>query len=145
MKIKTTRRKFFGLVAASPLAAKKAADAAAQDLVDKSENYLGYSVPQPNYVDPIHEKRMPAKVIRKMLANGLPDWRIEEIRRDLSHYTPKLDPDIAAKRSWSLVAKYSAQRERDFEKAVKHSLDVFDNEWIHQAREKFQRETGWYL
>ena len=62
------------------------------------------------------------KVLRFLANNALPDWLDDELR-ERNRYVGYLDPDIAAKRSWSMAVKIATQRERNIARAKTDALN----------------------
>lgn len=79
-----------------------------------------------------------SKVANWILANGVPDFVLEAMRRDMQ--APNgLDPDLAANRSFSLVTKVRLQQERD----VQRRCRLFANrQRTNLARAAFRKATG---
>lgn len=123
--MKTTRRKFFGFVAAAPVAAQSVAE----KLVGLSTpSVFGHSGVVRSQVAPSDSDR-PRKRLSDFyrLFGDLPEWAIRQAREN-SKYVHRLDTDIASFRSVSLAAKISMQSERDFQERIrniKHG-DVYD-------------------
>ena len=70
---------------------------------------------------------------------GLPSFVKEGLRRN-SQYVGQLDPDLAAKRAWSMSVKILTQRERNLER----QLEVIQyNAWQAQSSSLFKKLTGW--
>lgn len=124
----TTRRSFLQIMglsgAAAPLAAKAASDKAIAEMAGVfplgpgTPIGVGMSMP-PTAVGGNDWK---AKVLRFIARNTLPDWLEEELR--WRHRTVGyLDPDIAAKRSWSMNVKIITQRERNIARAKQEALE----------------------
>lgn len=63
----------------------------------------------------------PNKAANWLLANGLPSFVKEALRRD-RRVPNGLDPNLVANRSFSLAAKVAIQRERDFERACADTM-----------------------
>lgn len=111
------RRKFFGVAAVSPLAAKEVAQKAieeaqwqASDISLYSDSfYTGVSISEaePNM-------RSIWQAIRDM---GMPDWKKQDLWED-ARRSRTLDPDIASMRSLSLSAKMRKQWKRNYDQLV---------------------------
>lgn len=125
----TSRRTFLQILgvapAAVPLAAKSAADKAIGDLVGISAHSPGMppmamvsGTPQDVGVGTWKQK-----VLRFLAENTLPEW-FEEEARQRNRVVSYLDPDIAAKRSWSMAVKIVTQRERNIERAKQDAMDA---------------------
>ena len=144
-----SRRRFtkaLGLVPmVAPLAAKAAADAEIAKLVDirpgagpfqlGANNYGGPAAP--SGLDDYAKARIAAADYVKHV--GLPDFVRESFRRD-AQYVSLLDPDIAAKRSWSMSVKILTQRERNLERRIEA---MHHGAWQSNASLLFKRLTGW--
>lgn len=71
--------------------------------------------------------------------NGLPDYIEEQLRAE-AQYVSVLDPDLAAKRSWSMSVKIQEQRERNFRLKVDQLRYNVDRE---KKASLFESMTGW--
>lgn len=121
------RRKFFGVAAVSPLAAKEAAQKVieeaqwqASDISLYSDSfYSGVSIPEtePNMRSLWH-------AIRDM---GIPDWKKEDLWED-ARRSRTLDPDIASMRSMSLSAKMRKQWKRNYDQLVANAYKQIEVE-----------------
>jgi hypothetical protein len=147
--MRATRRRFFGLVGAAPLAAKATTDAeiarmiGAGDLVGLGNASLGLSyggAPQsaPSggpYVP--YEKRLigAADYIRMF---GVPETMEFELR-DRAKHICFIEPDIANKRSWSMTVKAMTQRQRNYEREVA-KIERFG--WMQRGRDSLKRFLG---
>lgn len=121
-----SRRWFLKAVPAAPMAAK----AAAAKLVAEpgvlgfpglTPSTGGYAMPTGSSAQQT-DNRPAARLSRwrDMLRHfgGLPQWKLEEIRENCK-YVAVLDPDIAARHSWSVSVKMQEQRRRNFEARVR--------------------------
>ncbi len=71
---------------------------------------------------------------------GLPDFERERMWPETSVHA--LDPDIAAKRSWSMSVKILTQRQRNFEQRVGRQ----DRNWSYEdMREAFYKKNGFWF
>lgn len=132
------RRKFLGMFAATPLAAKAAAD----EIIAKQINLGGSGI----------APRLPSSVGRAPLEYGMQeagdskkryftheerlinasDWirlfgvpdGLEKEFRGNSKWVGALDPDIATKRSWSMSVKIQEQRQRNYDRYVQALKDT---------------------
>jgi len=121
------RRKFFGVAAVSPMAAKEAAQKVieeaqwqASDISLYSDSfYSGVSIPEtePNMRSLWH-------AIRDM---GMPDWKKEDLWED-ARRSRTLDPDIASMRSMSLSAKMRKQWKRNYDQLVANAYKQIEVE-----------------
>lgn len=121
--MKTSRRKMLSILAgvpiAGPLAAKLAGDQATADLA--MINLKGHfpSVPD-GYAVPGNAPTEGITEAQRRLAIKIP-WvrdQIKEIFREDSYYVGGIDHDIANKRSWSVAAKVTFQRQRNIERKL---------------------------
>lgn len=121
----TNRRKFLGLFAATPIAAKQAAD----ELVAKQAGIVnvsgvgsfggvvvGSNPPIDAVATTSHQDRLFAasKYIKTF---GVPSV-IEFEARSNTKYVHGLDVDLAAKKSWSMAVKIQEQRQRNYEREI---------------------------
>src|SRR5438132_75451 len=67
------------------------------------------------YQIPYGQRRAQAK--QWLRITGIPDALLQRIKKDCDRVS-SLDPDIAAKRSWSMAVKVITQRERNIQRAV---------------------------
>jgi hypothetical protein len=121
------RRKFFGVAAVSPLAAKEVAQKAieeaqwqASDISLYSDSfYTGVSISEtePNM-------RSIWQAIRDM---GMPDWKKQDLWED-ARRSRTLDPDIASMRSLSLSAKMRKQWKRNYDQLVANAYKQIEVE-----------------
>lgn len=126
------RRGFLGGLAAA-LTTKPQIDAKALMGVETSGLSVAFGVPvgmapdQPqSYISHLQSGLARQAVLRTLR----PEWWIAE-KRDESRVT-SLDPDIAAMHSWSMAAKITAQRERNFKDRIE-SEDKWLNRNLQQA------------
>lgn len=111
--MKTTRRKFFGFMAAAPVAAQSTAE---QFVGLGPGGVLGGSVP--SALGPADDIQACKTLSDFFKAFGfLPPWKIQQ-ERERTKYVNRLDADIAGLRSVSMSAKLSIQSDRDFEKSI---------------------------
>lgn len=119
------RRKFLGVAAASPLAAKEIAQKAIEETQMHASGisfhtdsiYTGIADPD---VSP--SMRSLWEAFRDL---GVPDWKREDLRED-ARRCRTLDPDIASMRSLSLNAKMRMQWDRNYEVLVDRALRQLD-------------------
>lgn len=143
--MKVGRRKFLGLIGMSPIAAKAAAD----ELVLKEVMSAGsYDLPISGVYQTaasgsggVMEEPYWMKPLRWLQKNKLPEWTLSEIRQETRHVS-SLDPDLAAKRSWSPAVKIAEQRERNFRRRVESTMRGPEMQAI---REEFRKQTGIYI
>jgi len=121
------RRKFFGVAAVSPLAAKEVAQKAieeaqwqASDISLYSDSfYTGVSISE---TEP--DMRSIWQAIRDM---GMPDWKKQDLWED-ARRSRTLDPDIASMRSLSLSAKMRKQWKRNYDQLVANAYKQIEVE-----------------
>ncbi len=119
--MKLDRRKFLGVAAASPLAAKEIATRAMEEAqmqaagMSLHSDALYTGIPSS---DPMPNMRSLWEAISEL---GVPEWKREDLRED-ARRNRTLDPDIAAMRSLSLNAKMRRQWQRNYEVLVESAL-----------------------
>ena len=119
--MKLDRRKFLGVAAASPLAAKEMAKRAMEEAQMQATSISTYSdslytgIPSS---DPLPDMRSLWEAIGEL---GVPDWKREDLREDAKR-NRTLDPDIASMRSLSLNAKMRRQWKRNYDMLVDSAL-----------------------
>ena len=126
------RRKFFGVAAVSPLAAKEAAQKVAEEAqwqasdisVYSDSFYSGVSIPdtEPNM-------RSLWQAIRDM---GMPEWKKQDLWED-ARRSRTLDPDIASMRSLSLSAKMRKQWQRNYDQLVANAYKQIELEKLKRS------------
>ena len=146
--MKSSRRsvlKFLGLAPAAPLAAKLANDEKLLSLVRGRETLAsgygydsGYGIPSspkqsPDYVNPY------IRVAEYVKVFGIPK-HVEEAMRQEAKYITALDPDIAAKKAWSMSVKILTQRERNYQDSI---IRLEKQGAYQRAQEVFRGVTGW--
>lgn len=116
------RRKFFGVAAASPLAAKEAAIKAAEALEMQASGmslysdslYTGISVTD-------YDDETPTKSIWDAIKElGMPEWKKDDLWDDATR-SRTIDPDIAAMRSLSMQTKLDMQWKRNYKTLLKRA------------------------
>ncbi len=121
------RRKFFGVAAVSPLAAKEVAQKAieeaqwqASDISLYSDSfYSGVSISE---TEP--DMRSIWQAIRDL---GMPEWKKQDLWED-ARRSRTLDPDIATMRSLSLSAKMRKQWKRNYDQLVANAFKQIEVE-----------------
>ncbi len=119
--MKLDRRKFLGVAAASPLAAKEIATKAMEEAQMQAAGislhgdslYTGIVAP-----DLTPNMRSLWQAHKDM---GIPAWKKDDLRDD-ARRSRTLDPDIAAMKSLSLNAKMYKQWDRNYERLVKQAM-----------------------
>lgn len=149
--MKTNRRKFLSLlgvgVAGAPIAAKAALDESILKQVGvTTQSFTGgassmngpmsASIGGPTSGLTYAQTVSRASTWIKMM--GMPK-DLEKEFRERARYVHALDPDIAAKRSWSMSVKLMSQRERNYERQVEalHATASY-----YGVREKMEKLLG---
>lgn len=144
--LKASRRSFFGLMGTAPLAAKAAADKMVGDLVGVNE-FKAFGPPrnvgplmgsEPKSVDHVPYEELCSKARAYITTFGVPDFMDAQMRRQ-ARDVYSLDPDIAAKRTWSMSVKIQTQRERNYQKIL---ADYMKDGWTGKARTALNKLTG---
>jgi hypothetical protein len=139
----TNRRAFLRMAGAAPLAAKAVAEQAAasmsgMEISGLASNALrsgGIGVPPA-----ASEEDWAKKALDFLTQHGIPEWKEREIRRRHAHvYT--LDPDIAAKKSWSMAVKIATQRSRNIEREMNGLFDRASD----MEGSRFRQKYGYWL
>lgn len=125
------RRKFFGIAAASPLAAKEAAarmmEAAEMEMSGMSLHsnslYTGYSTGSFDEDDDTPLRSM-WDAFREL---GLPEWKKDDLWDDAKR-SRTIDPDIASMRSLSMSAKLDMQWKRNYELLIERAYKTQEME-----------------
>lgn len=115
------RRKFLGVAAASPLAAKEMARKAMEEAqMQASGISLQTDTIYARIADPdlAPGTRSLWQALREL---GIPEWKRDDLRED-ARRCRTLDPDIAAMRSLSLDAKMRKQWNRNYQTLVRRAL-----------------------
>lgn len=119
--IKATRRKFMSLVgagaAASPLALKAVADDRIMQMTGAqiaAPGFMGPSGAPPDAASSYNQRLISASEFINLF--GLPSAVEAGLRRH--SWVGNLDPDLAAKRSWSMCVKFQEQRARNYARRV---------------------------
>lgn len=154
----TTRRRFFGLVAGTPLVAKAASDNVVASLSNIGIDGRGYNIlPHPYSSDPPSSTPPSSEIMweeKLRLSSlhiktfGIPDY-VKEVYREESKKIYYLDPDIANKKSWSMAFKVCCQRERNYQNRLKCIEKHHTRTWKEKALEKvlgfkFPAQTAYY-
>lgn len=146
--MKTNRRKFLGLLGMSPIAAKAAADELIVGSMTNGMGAVGFYPTPPNvagsptaigFMGPQEPYWM--KPLRWLKNNSLPSWQEQEIREQTRHVAA-LDPDIAAKRSWSAAVKMQEQRDRNYARRIEQMKSGYASQGL---REQFFQQNGFYF
>lgn len=148
--MKVGRRKFLGLIGLSPIAAKAAADeltiraaSGGMPMIGNIPPYYGGIGSQTAIPNALMGPQEPywAKPLRWFKTNGIPDWKDRELRTQARSYFT-LDPDIAAKRSWSASVKMQEQFERNYQRLVENTK----HQWSAQGlRDMFNQQNGFSI
>ncbi len=112
--METTRRKFFGFMAAVPVGAQQAARTLTQYAGEGSLLSGGDIGDNACPVEASGKELEPWDIYRTV---GLPTWKRDEIR---AGSTPRrYDPDLEVLRSVSPVSKFRIQHNRNFDREIK--------------------------
>jgi hypothetical protein len=140
------RRKFFGMMAAAPAAAKGAADMAVAELSRIGVGSLGatqlgvgsYGVPTGSYPVSCGPNRLfdPREVMRKALADPKQRAAMASLLFEKHRSVGVIDPDIACYRSFSLNAKVAYQRQRNVERDLQEETAAQWYENMSTIRDK---------
>jgi hypothetical protein len=133
-----SRRNFFGVAAASPLAAKEAAASAIEAAQMEAS---GMSV----YGDSLYtgitsfgydtdDESAPVRSIWDAIKDlGMPDWKKDDLWTD-ARRSRTIDPDIAGMRSLSMNAKLQMQWKRNYQQLVERA---FEQQKLEREKRKF--------
>ena len=126
------RRKFFGVAAASPIAAKQAAEkvieAAEMEMsgmgLHSDSLYTGLSMPSFDDDDDETPMRSLWQAIKEL---GMPEWKRDDLWDDAKR-SRTIDPDIASMKSVSMSAKLDMQWRRNYDTIVRraHQLEKME-------------------
>lgn len=148
----SSRRHFLKLIRwapAAPLAAKAAAENMIAQLAGVSTLSPVFDpTVMPTSTGPVSGSASPhpkepwsVRVRRYLSANGIPSWVEAELWEDAKRVVV-LDPDIAAKKSWSFSVKLLTQRERNYSRLRARFLGRADR---YDLVEKFGTASGLWL
>lgn len=115
------RRKFLGVAAASPLAAKEIAQKAIEEAQLQASGISFYNDSIYTGIaehEPSPDMRTLWEAIREL---GVPEWKREDLREDAKRCRT-LDPDIAGMKSLPLNSKMRMQWDRNYETLVDRAL-----------------------
>jgi hypothetical protein len=140
------RRKFFGMMAAAPAAAKGAADMAVAELsrINVGAGALGqlgggsYGMPVGSYPTSAGQQRLfdPRELMRKALADPKQRAAMASLLFEKHRTVGVIDPDIACYRSFSLNAKVAFQRQRNVERDLDEECSAPWYEGFGSIRDK---------
>lgn len=135
--MEASRRKFFGIAAVSPFAAKKAVEETAMQLVQGSALGRGYAGECASV--PTGPSRTPKDFARAFLD---PKFRsaMEAAAFNNNRHVTYIEHDIASKRSFSLAAKITFQRQRNVEREL--SSYVAEPQYYWQIIENYFNPFG---
>lgn len=133
-----SRRNFFGVAAASPLAAK---EAAASALEAAQMEVSGMSVYSDSMYDGIstfgydsEDDDTPMRTIWDAIKDlGMPDWKKDDLWTDAKR-SRTIDPDIASMRSLSMNAKLQKQWKRNYEQLLERA---YEQQRMERQKRKF--------
>ncbi len=141
------RRKFFGIAAASPLAAKEAAakivESAEMEMSGMSLHsdslYTGYNASSFDDDDDSPMRSM-WDAFKEL---GLPDWKKDDLWDD-ARRSRTIDPDIASMRSLSMSAKLEMQWKRNYEHLIKRAYKMQEMERMKRKFFKIHTDVSEY-
>ena len=152
--MKPNRRSFLAWAgvtgAGAPLAAKAALDQAAGAVMGTTISGLGggsIGLPAGGPAAPMTSEKYVSYGERVhrfgayLQTVGVPKF-VEEGLRDQARYVSALDPDIAAKRSWSMSVKIQEQRARNYNRNVERMLRSAD---YYRAKGALEKLLGFEL
>ena len=125
------RRKFFGVAAASPIAAKQAAEkvieAAEMEISGMSlhSDSLYTGLTMPGFDD---DDETPMRSLWQAIKElGMPEWKRDDLWDDAKR-SRTIDPDIASLKSMSMSAKLDMQWRRNYDTIVRraHQLEKME-------------------
>jgi hypothetical protein len=139
------RRRFFGLMAAAPVAARTVAESAAADLsrvrvsglVDGGAIASGGSFGGPVTNSPMVD---PRAMLKRALLDPNKRAEIESMLFERNQAVGAIDSDLACYRSFSLNAKIAFQRQRNVQRALQEELG--EATW-QRWHELYRKVTGW--
>lgn len=130
------RRKFFGVAAASPLAAKEQAArlAEAAQMEAAGMSVFGDSLYAGAPVPAFDEERMDMRTLWDAIRDmGMPEWKQDDLWVDAKR-SRTIDPDIMSMRSLSLNAKLRMQWQRNYDELVRRA---YEQQKMERLRRKF--------
>lgn len=121
-----TRRGFLKLMGASPLAAKAAAEEVTKSLVGIGiAPTYPYGIPVSGMAVGQSSAQMGKSEIAKMLMDAAFRSQVESASYRRNRHVSYLDLDLATKRSFSLAAKATFQRQRNVQREIEeYSVDL---------------------
>ena len=131
------RRKFFGVAAASPLAAKEIANKAIEEAQMQASGISLYSdslytgIPEPELMP---DMRSLWDALKEM---GVPEWKRDDLWED-ARRSRTLDPDIACMQSLSLDGKMRMQWRRNYDRLVRRAIRQTE---LSQMKKLFFKEN----
>ena len=150
---RTTRRKFFAIAGASPLAAKATIDTEVGKLVGLGDMSgmvnAGVSVavaggPPTGGGAEVSYSQQLTGALNYIQMFGIPEF-METEARGRALFVNSLDIDIANKRSWSMAFKVALQRQRNYEREIKRLKIVATAQQKRFAVKKFLGfDWPWY-
>lgn len=136
------RRKFFGIAAASPIAAKQAAEkvieAAEMEMSGMSLHsdslYTGFSTGSFD-----EGEDTPMRSIWQAIKDlGMPEWKRDDIWDDAKR-SRTIDPDIASMKSVSMSAKLNMQWKRNYDTLIKRA---YQQEKMERLKRQFFKDNS---
>src|SRR5512143_2132434 len=145
--IATSRRKVLALLGLAPIGAPLAAKAAADAQFAKLTGISLEGAPALLYGANSGGAPMPSAdwdnaqiaATEYIKTFGLPEFVRENMWRN-SQYVNVLDPDLVAKRSWSMSVKIAEQRQRNFKRNLEQMQHTA---WHSKGKKAFRAISGW--
>lgn len=133
------RRSFLKAFAASPLAARAAAEKVAAELSGISQG-VGYGSGEVGGMSTSAPSHPPPSVlnestIRSALASAVARAEIESIFYEEGRHVSRIDYDLASKRSFSLAAKIAFQRQRNIARRMHDFANDGHTYWYTRVTE----------
>ena len=144
MSLSSNRRGFFGLLAATPFAAKATVDDIGitkdpfpEMNIKRLKTYGG----EASRESLSHEDRLD-NVFNYVKKYGYPEWHKTECWRDAKN-VDCLDPDIASYKSFSASGKIATQRLRNYERKLRSAINHHEEDKQYNTeRSLFKKLTG---
>jgi hypothetical protein len=145
--MKIGRRGFLGFMGGAVVAGPKLAQTAADPILKQagfsSGGAVGHAAPM---AVPVMSEGATAKIIKWIRRNGIPAWKMTEIRNRADYKRAGIDPDLACLVSVSPGWKAREQRRRNLEREIEMSLSSIGRSGGRRAfEERVQQRFGEYL
>jgi len=142
------RRKVLKLLGLTPLAAKASAEKAAIELSSMRGYAMGAladGVANPAQTGGAPMGHAGARANYSQMAGYLRTFgklpaHIDKQYREDAKYVAHLDPDLLAKRSWSLCVKIQEQQERNYRRKL---MEIENAGWYERGQKMLRELTGW--